>query len=388
MLKIPSQIKWLSWASFASDVSAEMTFPLLPLFMANVLGMTTGQIGLVEGVGLSTVALLKVFAGYFSDKFRARKPFIWIGYGIPTITKPILALATNWWHVLIYRFLDRTGKGIRDAPRDALIAASGAQSVRGRFFGFHRMFDTLGAIVGVVIATLILLRLPGSYRLVFWLAMIPIAIATLIVYAFVKEKKPVAVHHFSFSLKRMRWQYKTFLVVAFLFGLASTSYSFLLLQAQSLGVLVALIPLIYLVYNLTYAGFSYPAGVLSDRIGRKKVLLLGYLAFALVAFGFGSAQTPVIPWVLMALYGFAIALTDGVGAAFVSDLVKPEQRATGIGLYHAVLGIAILPANVLFGIVSEAMSAKAAFYLMGMFALAAAVVLFVFVRQKRIKLIR
>ena len=379
-MRIPSNVKWLSFASFLADVSSEMTFPLLPLFMANVLGMTTLQIGLVEGIGLATVALAKLAGGYLSDRVGVRKPFVVVGYAIPTVSKILLAVSTQWWHMLLYRFLDRSGKGIRDPPRDALIAASGGKSVRGMFFGFHRAIDTLGAVLGVLLAMLVLWFFPGNYRAVFWLSMIPVVFASLSVARFVREKQ-FRVSKSRVELGVLVKQYWVLLLVGLFFGLASVSYSFMLLRSQSLGVAVVFIPLLYLVYNLCYAFGSYPAGVVSDALGRTPVLCIGFALFAVVALGFAFGLSP---WLLMVVYGFSIALTDGVMSAFISDVAVPVRRASLIGLYHMVVGLAVLPAKVVFGFVSEVVSVSAAFWLVSLFAFAAASVLLFVPRQKHL----
>lgn len=383
MPRIPTTVKWLAFVSFLSDVSAEMTFPILPLFMVSVLGMSTTQIGVVEGIALSTVALLKVFAGYLSDKHHTRKPFIVIGYTLPALVKPIIALATSWWHVLLYRFLDRTGKGIRDAPRDALLAAVATKKQRGKIFGFHRAWDTIGAIIGTAIASIILYYLPGNYRLIFWLSMIPVAFAALSVKFFVNEG-PITHEHqkFTFRLSELSTTYKRFIIVSFLFGLASISYSFFLLAANTRGIIPVLIPLLYLVYNIVYATLSYPAGVLSDHIGRKNVLLLGYFFMIATTMGFAMTTSAYAPWLLLALYGAAIAFTDAVGNAFIADLVPFDKRATALGLQHTVLGIAILPGNILFGYLAQTTSISTAFSVLSAFALGALLLLWCCVKEE------
>lgn len=384
MPKIPTTVKWLSLVSFLSDVSAEMTFPILPLFMANVLMMSAGQIGLVEGIGLSTVALLKVFAGYFSDKLHVKKPFIVIGYTIPALAKPIIALATSWWHVLIYRFFDRTGKGIRDAPRDALIASTTSREQMGRVFGFHRAWDTVGAILGAAIAAIILWQAPESYRLIFWISIIPISLAAISAFLFVKEA-PITHHHqkFSFKLTELNRTYQRFLIVSFLFGLASISYSFFLLTANNRGIQPALIPLLYIIYNIMYATLSYPAGQLSDKIGRKKVLLFGYVLMLATTTGFAITENVYAPWILLALYGAAIAFTDATSNAFIADIVPFDKRATALGLHHTIIGIAILPGNIIFGHIAQTISSSAAFYILSAFTLSATVLLACCVREEK-----
>ncbi|MBI4140459.1 MFS transporter [Candidatus Woesearchaeota archaeon] len=383
MPRIPQNVKWLSFVSFLSDISAEMTFPILPLFMASVIGMTTSQIGIVEGIGLSTVALLKVFAGYASDKWHTRKPFIVTGYTIPALAKPIIAISTSWWHVLLYRFLDRTGKGIRDAPRDALIAATTKKKQRGRMFGFHRAWDTVGAIIGSTIAAIILFYIPGAYRLIFWISIIPITLAAFSVKTFVKEG-PITHEHqkFTFRLRDLNKAYKRFMLVSFVFGTASISYSFFLLTANNRGIMPALIPVLYIVYNIMYATLSYPAGKLSDNIGRKNVLLLGYTLMLLTVLGFALTPTPHIMWILFALYGSAIAFTDAVSNAFVADLVPFDKRATALGLQHTILGIAILPGNILFGYITQQFSASTAFYVLTGLVFIATVLLWCYVKEK------
>ncbi len=275
MTKIKNKVVWLGIASFFSDVASEMIFPILPLFFANVLNLNKSVIGLIEGVAESFSSILKVFVGRFSDKLRKRKIFLVFGYGIPVITKPILALATVWQHVFAFRFLDRTGKGIRTSPRDALIAELSDNKVRGEYFGFHRMMDTLGAVVGVLITFALIYFIGNEYRFIFWLTMIPAFSSFIIIILFIKEKKSNFVSNVKLSFYSFDNRFKKFIFVSVIFSLAYFSYAFFILRVSELGVALVLIPLLYLVYNILYASASLPFGKLSDKMGRVSTIFLG-----------------------------------------------------------------------------------------------------------------
>ena len=248
--------------SFFMDVSSEMLYPLVPLFLSSVLGVNRTIIGLIEGIAESTASLLKVFSGWFSDRIRKRKILMIAGYGISAVSRPILAVSTLWTHVLTFRFVDRFGKGIRVAPRDAIIAESAPLKDLGRSFGFHRGMDTLGAVAGPALAFLILSIFTDNFRLVFWLSMIPAVAAVLIIVFFIREtkyKKTSAAA--KLSLKNFNWRYKAFIAVTALFAAGNSSDAFLILRAANIGIVEAQIPLLYLVFNLVYSLVSFPAGI-------------------------------------------------------------------------------------------------------------------------------
>src|SRR4030043_771648 len=259
--------------SFFMDVSSEMIYPLVPLFLANVLSVNKSVIGLIEGIAESIASLLKVFSGWFSDRIGNRKWLMAAGYGISTLSRPIVALATGWQHVMGSRFIDRFGKGVRTAPRDAIIAESSEKTHLGRAFGFHRSMDTMGAVVGPALAFFLLGLISNNYRIVFWLSMIPGAIAVLLIILFITEKKKVPLPHArrpKLTLKHFDWRFKFFLVIVALFAIGNSSDVFLILRAQQTGISTVMIPVVYLLFNLVYSISAIPAGIAADRFGKKR----------------------------------------------------------------------------------------------------------------------
>jgi MFS family permease len=360
-----------------------MIFPILPIFLTTILGVPVAIVGLIEGIAESASSLLKLLSGWFSDKFGKKKPLVIAGYSLSAFTKPLLAVASNWTHVLGVRFFDRVGKGIRTSPRDSLIAASVKEKKRGGGFGLHRALDTLGAIVGTLISFYILQRFLTSvhtFRIIFFISLVPGLIALLILIFKVKEVKTktkkieVGLNH-STLLKR-------FLFVITLFNLANFSYAFFILRAKDIGMVIALIPLVYLLYNLVYALFSIPAGKLSDKIGRKNVLSAGLLLFGLTSLGFAFFANTATIWLLFALYGLFMAATDGVSRAYVSDLSPAGKRGSALGLYHMIVGITVLPANLIGGFLWDKISVQAPFIFAALLAVVSALLLLVLVRKR------
>ena len=374
---------WLGLTSFFTDVSSEMIFPILPLFLTTVLNAPVAIIGVIEGIAESASSLLKLVSGWLSDKLGKKKALVIGGYSLSTITKPLLAIATSWTHVLGVRFFDRVGKGIRTAPRDALIAASTEEKKRGKGFGLHRTMDTLGAVVGTLIAFYILQKYIGdAFRLIFLLSFIPGFIAILILIFKVREVKDHVKKKIEFSFKDQSSMLKRFLVVITFFNLANFSYAFFILRAKDIGMLIALIPLIYLVYNLVYAFFAIPAGKLSDMIGRKTVLFSGLLLFGLTSLGFAFYANTTTIWLLFALYGLFMAVTDGISRAYVSDLAVKEKRGMALGAYHMIIGITVLPANLIGGFLWDKIDVQAPFIYAAILSIGSALLLLLLVRKK------
>jgi MFS family permease len=347
------------------DFSSEMVYPLVPLFLSSVLGVQKSVIGLIEGMAESTASLLKVFSGWLSDRLGHRKWLMAIGYGISTLSRPLVATAPNWGQVLASRFIDRFGKGIRNAPRDALIAESCEQEKLGRSFGFHRGMDTLGAVVGPTAAFAILAFFQGQYRLVFWLSMIPGALAVLTIIIFIRETRACATDRV--QIPKLGWSsfsgsYKFFIVVVTLFSLGNSSDVFLILRAQSVGIPAAIIPLVYLVFNIIYGLGALPAGIMADRIGPKPIIFSAFLFFGLIYLGFGLAALPIHIWLLFIAYGLFMAMTEGVQKAFLATLIPQEYKATGFGLYNMLVGLAMLPASLVGGFLWERFGPQATFY--------------------------
>ena len=368
--------------SFLNDVHSETILPLLPFFMTQVLGLNRASLGLIEGIVEGTASLLKVFAGWYSDKTRRRKRPTTIGYIISALSKPLLAFSTAGSHVLGIRFADKVGKGIRTAPRDALIAESASSDTWGRAFGFNRMMDTLGAIVGTLIAYAALSFLSGTegYRMraaflastVFGVA----AVAVLLVFvrepdsfrqASVESSDPEA------ASRGSRIRLALFIGVNTLFYLGVFSYAFFLLRAQSLGLDTKSIPLIYLLYNIIYALVALPMGRLADRIGTKPVILLAYFSYALVCFGFAFSTHPWHAWALFCLYGIHSATIHPASRALVAGLAEASSRGSVLGIYHTSVGLAVLPASIVAGLLWDSYGAHVPFLLAGLLAMTATI---------------
>ena len=347
------------------DVSSEMIYPLLPLFLANMLGVNKSLIGLIEGIAEATASLLKVFSGWLSDRIGKRKSLMMAGYAISTLSRPVIALAGIWQQVLASRIIDRLGKGIRTAPRDAIIADSTEPSHLARSFSFHRSMDTMGAVVGPAIALIVLQLYNNNYQLVFWLSMIPGVIAVLIIAAFIKEKKrssETSVARPRFTLKYLDWKVKFFILITTIFALGNSSDAFLILRAQQLGTRTAIIPGVYLMFNLIYSLSAIPAGIAADKYGKKRIILLGFILFTALYYGFAVANTPAAIWILFALYGLFMGLTEGIQKAFLSTLIPANFKATAFGFYATSIGLATLPASLIGGVLWDRISPAATFY--------------------------
>ena len=368
--------------SFFMDVSSEMIYPLVPLFLANVFGVNKSVIGLIEGIAESTASLLKVFSGWFSDRIGNRKWLMAAGYGISTLSRPIVALATGWQHVMGSRFIDRFGKGVRTAPRDAIIAESSEKTHLGRAFGFHRSMDTMGGVVGPAIAFFLLGMFSNNYRWVFWLSIIPGAIAVLLIIFCITEMKKIPLLHSDkpkLTLKHFDWRFKFFVIIAALFAIGNSSDVFLILRAQQVGVPTVMIPVVYLLFNLVYSLSSIPAGIAADRFGKKRVILLGFILFAVLYYGFAIAKDVTAIWVLFCVYGLFMGLTEGVQKAFLATLIPPDFKATAFGVYNTAVGLAMFPASLIGGWLWDKVSPASTFYYGAITASLSAVLFLVFI---------
>jgi len=369
-------VLWLGFVSFATDVSSEMTYPLIPLFLTTTLGAPVAVLGLVEGLAEGTASFFKAASGWYSDRVGARKPLVTGGYSVSVLGKLLLGTAFLWPQVLVARVVDRLGKGVRTAPRDALIADSTPPGRFGRAFGLHRALDTAGAVAGPLVALLLLALTNENLRLILLLALVPAAVGVALI-GLVREKRTDVrgaaglVGGFSGAGRR----YWHFMAVSVLFGIGNSSDTFIILRAKDLGLGVTLVVLAYVVYNAFYASLSVPAGHLSDVVGRRGVIFAGFVLFSAVYFGFAAVGGAAAVWFLFAAYGVYMAMTEGVGRAFVADLVQPERRATLLGLYHSGIGLAAVLASVLAGLLWDFVGPPAPFLVGGVTAAAAALLL-------------
>lgn len=368
----------LGAVSFLTDVSSEMIYPLLPVFLTATLGADAAFVGAIEGAAETTAALLKLASGWWSDKVRRRKPLVVIGYGIASVARPLVAIAQSAAQVLAIRVSDRVGKGIRNAPRDALIAESVDPSIRGRAFGFHRAMDNAGGVLGPLIAFAVLTWHFAALRTVFWLAAIPALLSVLVLVVFVRDvpRTVGAATPASQGLdltRPMGARFWKVLGVIFLFTLGNSTDAFLLLRANQLGVPVALAPILWAALHVVKTASNVPGGALSDRVGRRPTLIAGWLLYALVYFGFARASEAWQAWALFAVYGLFFGLTEGSERALVADMVSIDRRGTAFGWYNLAIGLGALPASLLFGFVWDRAGAPVAFVMGASLALAAAV---------------
>ncbi|MHB8843543.1 MAG: MFS transporter [Nitrospirota bacterium] len=370
----------LGFVSLLNDTASEMIYPLLPVFLTSVLGAGPAVLGVIEGIAESTASFLKLYSGYLSDRLRRRKSWIVIGYTLSNVIRPLIAVAGSWSQVLALRFTDRVGKGLRTSPRDALIADSTPPDMRGAAYGFHRAMDHAGAIVGPLLATGLLLLLHDSIPTVFLLSVIPGTLAVVLLLAGLREKErdaPQTAARFEFGTAwdEMPGSFRKYLLIILLFTLGNSTDAFLLVRAQALGVPVALLPAIWVVLHIVKMLVSVPGGVLSDRVGRKKIIVAGWVLYAVVYAGFGAAHEQWHAWALFAVYGVYFGLTEGVEKALVADFAPAHLRGSAFGLYHLTVGIGALPASLLFGLVWERAGAAAAFGMGAGLALLAGVLL-------------
>lgn len=357
-------VRVMGIVSLLTDASSEMVYPILPLFLANVLGAPVAAIGLIESLAEAAASFMKLGSGWLSDRVGRRKPLVAAGYTMSNLVKPIIALTASWPAVLALRITDRLGKGIRTAPRDALIAESSTPENRGRSFGVHRALDTLGAAIGPFVAWAVLSMDSGAYRKVFVISAIPGVLAILVVLFAVRDvgkKRAAKADTTRLSFKGFSKPLVAFIVISFFFGLANSSDAMLILRAQDLGARAALIPLMYVVFNVVGALLATPFGVRSDRVGRRRLLVFGFAGYALVYLGFALANSAVAPWLLFGLYGIPYAATEGMTRAYVCDLAGPERRGTVLGTYTFVLGLAALPSSTLAGVLWDTVSHAAPF---------------------------
>lgn len=350
--RLPRNVKVLSAVSFFQDAASEMLYPVMPLFITGTLGAPVAVVGLIEGVAEATASIGKIVSGRLAD-LRARRPLIALGYGLSSLSKPLIGAAGAWPLVLGARFADRVGKGIRTSPRDALIAADTDPAIRGRAFGFHRAADSAGAVVGPLLGLGLYELLDHELRPLFFFAFIPAALSVGLIWLVrehVPAPRPLRGESTARAARRLPRSYWKTVALLAAFGLVNFADAFLILRAQHLGLGFVSIILVYTLYNVAYAGLSYPAGRLSDRVPRHLVFAAGIAVFGVAYLGLGLADSAGWVWVLLPLYGAFTALTDGVGKAWIADLLPAESLGTGLGLYHGITGMCALTAGIWAGL--------------------------------------
>ena len=356
----PTVVK-LGIVSFFADVASEMLYPVTPIFLTTVLGASMSSLGLIEGVAEAIASLLKTYSGSWSDQIQKRKPFILAGYFLGAISKPFIGLSQSWVHVLGARALDRTGKGLRSAPRDALIADSVTAANRGAAFGWHRGMDTFGAAVGPLLTIFLLTLNPNDLRSLYYWALIPGLISVLIIFSVKEPKHQVQNKKWENPLKT--WSgynkpFKSYIYAWGVFSLANSSDVFLLMKAKASGLSTQSVILLFCVYNLTYSLSSPYLGKLSDQIGRKKILISGLMIFALVYLGFGLANESWQYWLLFLIYGLYMGATEGVGKALAVDLSPASLKATSVGILGTITGFSTIFASVFAGLIWDQFGAS------------------------------
>ncbi|MFH0864407.1 MAG: MFS transporter [Candidatus Gottesmanbacteria bacterium] len=379
ILGFPSNVFILSLVSFLNDIGGETIKRTIPLFLTNVLGVKTDIVGLVEGVAEATPQIFQPISGWLSDKFKKRKALVLFGQIIRSAVI-FLFWATSWGQVLIVRFLDRSGKGINGAPRDALIAASSDEKEKGRSFSLNRAFDDAGAVFGLVVAGIIVILSQGNiarlqestFTKIVLLAVIPLILAIIAIVFFVKEEKSIEISNRINLEEKLSPKYYHFLILTFIFSLANSSDGFLVLRAQNIGVSLAVIFFLLALLNFMAAIISVPAGNLSDRIGRKKLLFFGWLIYSISYFGFSQVNSLSVIIVLFFTYGIYMGLAEGVAKALIADLVGPAKRGTAFGIYNLVIGGTLLPASLIAGWLWQAFNPATAFYFDAILSLIAA----------------
>ena len=369
--KISKNVVVMGLVSLFNDISSEMVYPMVPIFLSTILAAPATAIGLIEGVAESTASLLKLISGRLSDRLQKRKIFVSFGYSLSAVSKILIGLARSWPFVLLARFVDRFGKGTRTAARDALILESVDEGSRGRAFGLHRSMDSLGAVIGPLLALLMIFLFENNFRLIFFLAAIPSFFGVILLLLFVKEKvkekltaaaAPKITANLTFKWREFDPAFKSFLLVSAVFALGNSSDAFLILRAKDLGLATTLTVAAYVLFNLTYSAFSYPVGALADKIGPKRILITGFWLFALVYLFMGLTQAAWLVWLLFPVYGIYMALTDGVSKAYIAQMVPKEKSGTAFGAYLMITGLLVLVASLAAGFLWKYLSPSAPFY--------------------------
>jgi len=378
ILGLKRNVFFTGLTSFFTDTSTKMVYSVMPLFLLSI-GASKTTISLIEGIAESTASLVKVLSGYWSDKIKKNKPFMLIGYGVTALVTPLYALVRIPVQVLFFRFFERVGKGLRAAPRDSLISGSATQKDAGKNFGFHKAMDNSGAIIGPLCAFILLYFFPQNYSVIFLIATIPALLGVITIAIFIKEAKGVKTTTSTpISLKRLPKKFYFFLCIVFIFTLGNSADALLLVKTAETGVNKTYIPFIYMTFNVVSVFFAIPIGKLSDKIGRERLIIPGFLIYALTYFLFGKFNSISIFIGLFAMYGLYSALVDGSQKAMISDIVSKDLRGTGFGIYHAVLGITLLPASLIAGLLYDKVNSSAPFYFGAAMAVGAAILMGIF----------
>ena len=367
---LPRPVWLLGLGSLFTDTASEAVYPLLPLFLTRVLGAGAVSLGIIEGAAEAANSLLKIISGRLSDRWNRRRPIVIAGYSLSSLARPLIGLVSAWPQVLAVRFIDRVGKGIRGAPRDALLAAAATPHTRGKVFGFHRAMDHAGAILGPLLATLFLLAYPGHYRTLFLLTIVPGALAVAMLFK-VQEAEPAGRGHeaaagqapaaLGSSWRRLPRRYYAFLFVLVIFALGNSADAFLLLRLTDGGIAPVFIPLLWAAHHVVKAAVSAVGGAMSDRFGRRRLICAGWAVYAVVYGGFALTTSATSLIALFLVYGLYYGLAEGAEKALVADLAPADLRGTAFGLYNAVLGVGALFASVLFGLIWRVAGAPTAF---------------------------
>ncbi len=364
--------------SFFTDTSTKMLYSIMPLFLLSI-GASKTSISLIEGIAESTASLFKAFSGHWSDKIGKNKPFMLLGYGITALITPLYALAGFPVHVLLLRFLERIGKGLRAAPRDSLISGSTSKNETGRNFGFHKAMDNSGAILGPLIAFVLLYFFPLNYTNIFLIATIPALLGVVSIAVFIKDAKADKSNQTKkFHLNQLPKKFYFFLFIVFIFTLGNSTDALLLVKTAETGINKSYIPFVYMIFNTVSVLLAIPVGRISDKHGREVMIIIGFLVYAIVYFLFGRFNSLNIFIFLFAMYGLYSALVDGSQKALISDIVSKDLKGTGFGLYHAILGITLLPASLIAGLLYDKVNSNAPFYFGSLMALIASLLMTVF----------
>jgi MFS family permease len=371
---ITRNVAALGVVSLLTDISSEMIIPVLPIFVTVTLGASMASLGMIEGVAESTAAILRIASGWLSDRVGRRKPFIVFGYSVSVVAKAGLVMAAAWPAVLAMRFIERVGKGLRSPPRDALLADSADPAFRGRAFGFHRSMDTLGAAMGPLVAFALLQAHPDDFRRVFAIAIVPAVLSVLVLIVFVSAPRhtPSAGRSLRHEWGALGAPLRRFLLADAVFQLGNSSMAFVLLRTRDVGFSAGQVTLVYFGYNVIFALLALPLGGLSDRLGRRPLILGGYLLYALVYGLLGATHSRWGAAIAFALMGLHSALIEGQQRSLVADLVPTDRRATAFGAYFTVVGLALLPASVIAGLLWERFGARVTFSVDAALAVAAA----------------